>query len=149
MSLVDAVGGVNINVTDGFCDPRYKEYGIKGFNITPGRYHFDGEEALAYARVRKAAGESDFTRAARQQEVIARPPRPDRPRRAAGATRRKFLQGVGETIQHQHQAVRLIADYIDVASEVEREDVFRDVMTTRWSAAATTTGARSSCRAWA
>ena len=54
VSLVDAVGGVNINVTDGFCDPRYKEYGIKGFNITPGRYHMDGEEALAYARVRKA-----------------------------------------------------------------------------------------------
>ena len=40
--LVDSVGGVNINVTDGFCDPRYKEYGIKGFNITPGRYHMDG-----------------------------------------------------------------------------------------------------------
>ena len=53
--LVDSVGGVNINVTDGFCDPRYKEYGIKGFNITPGRYHMDGEAALAYARVRKAA----------------------------------------------------------------------------------------------
>ena len=71
VSLVDSVGGVNINVTDGFCDPRYKEYGIKGFNITPGRYHMDGEEALAYARIRKALGESDFTRAGRQQEVIA------------------------------------------------------------------------------
>ena len=45
--LVDSVGGVNLTVTDGFCDPRYKEYGIKGFNITPGRYHMDGEEALA------------------------------------------------------------------------------------------------------
>ena len=28
--LVDSVGGVNINVTDGFCDPRYKEYGYQG-----------------------------------------------------------------------------------------------------------------------
>ena len=38
VDLVDAVGGVNVNVTDGFCDSRYKEYGINGFNITPGRY---------------------------------------------------------------------------------------------------------------
>ena len=73
MYLVDAVGGVNMTVTDGFCDYRYKEYGIKGFNITPGRYHIDGEHALAYARVRKAAGESDFTAPARQQEVIGAP----------------------------------------------------------------------------
>ena len=50
VDLVDSVGGVNVNVTDGFCDPRYKEYGINGFNISPGRYHFDGEHALAYAR---------------------------------------------------------------------------------------------------
>ena len=44
---------------------------MNGFSISPGRYHFDGQHALAYARIRKAAGESDFTRAARQQEVIA------------------------------------------------------------------------------
>ena len=42
VSLVDAVGGINMTVTDGFCDYRYKEFGIQGFNITPGRYHFDG-----------------------------------------------------------------------------------------------------------
>ena len=69
--LVDSVGGVNINVTDGFCDPGYKEYGVKGFGVSPGRYHMNGDQALAYARIRNAVGESDFTRAARQQEVIA------------------------------------------------------------------------------
>src|SRR5947208_4524664 len=30
----------------------------------------NGNEALAYARIRKSVGESDFTRAARQQEVL-------------------------------------------------------------------------------
>ena len=35
-----------------------------------GRHHLNGHQALAYARVRKPAGESDFTRAARQQEVV-------------------------------------------------------------------------------
>ena len=30
----------------------------------------NGEQALAYARIRKSAGESDFTRAGRQQQVL-------------------------------------------------------------------------------
>jgi anionic cell wall polymer biosynthesis LytR-Cps2A-Psr (LCP) family protein len=34
-------------------------------------HHFDGDLALAYARSRKGAGESDFTRAARQQILLA------------------------------------------------------------------------------
>ena len=109
--LVDAVGGVNINVTDGFCDPRYKEYGIKGFNITPGRYHMDGEQALAYARVRKARGESDFTRAGRQQEVIAAL----RDRMVRGAfldNPSRFLRSIGQTITTNIKP-SFIADYID------------------------------------
>lgn len=71
MYLVDSVGGVTINVTDPFCDPRYKEYGIVGLGVSPGRHRMNGNQALAYARIWKAAGESDFTRAARQQELIA------------------------------------------------------------------------------
>ena len=110
VSLVDAVGGVNINVTDGFCDPRYKEYGIRGFNITPGRYHMDGEEALAYARVRKATGESDFTRAGRQQEVIAAL----RDKMVRGAfldNPSRFLRSIGQTITTNIRP-SFIADYI-------------------------------------
>jgi polyisoprenyl-teichoic acid--peptidoglycan teichoic acid transferase len=38
--------------------------------VTRGLHHFDGANALAYARIRKAEGESDFTRAERQQEVL-------------------------------------------------------------------------------
>ncbi len=123
--LVDSVGGVNLNVTDGFCDPRYKEYGIKGFNITPGRYHMDGEEALAYARVRKALGESDFTRAGRQQEVIGAL----RDRLVRGeflGNPSRFLKSLGQTITTNIKP-SLIADYLAVATQVKRDDVFRDV----------------------
>jgi LCP family protein required for cell wall assembly len=126
VSLVDAVGGINVNVTEGFCDYRYKEFGIQGFNITPGRYHFDGEHALAYARVRKAAGESDFTRAARQQEVIAAL----RDRIVKGGLLEnpgKFLKGVGQTITTNIKP-GYIADWIDIASAVGRKDTFRIVM---------------------
>jgi LCP family protein required for cell wall assembly len=126
VDLVDAVGGINVNVTDGFCDYRYKEYGIQGFNITPGRYHFDGEHALGYARIRKAAGESDFTRAARQQEVIAAL----RDRIVKGGLLEnpaKFLKGIGHTITTNIKP-GVIADWIDIASKVERSDTFRTVI---------------------
>ncbi|HYC07115.1 MAG TPA: LCP family protein [Candidatus Binatia bacterium] len=69
--VVDQLGGVDVNVAHSFCDPTYDQYGyLNGFSITAGRHHLNGLQALAYARVRKAAGESDFTRAARQQELL-------------------------------------------------------------------------------
>ena len=70
--VVDTLGGIDVDVADGFCDPTYDEYGFTaGFAISAGRHHLNGNQALAFARVRKAAGESDFTRAARQQEVLS------------------------------------------------------------------------------
>ena len=79
MYLVDSVGGVTVTVTDGFCDPGYKEYGISGFSISPGRYRFDGEQALAY-RVRKAAASPTSPGPPGEQEVI-------------GALRDKIVKG--------------------------------------------------------
>ncbi|HEY2888197.1 MAG TPA: LCP family protein, partial [Candidatus Limnocylindrales bacterium] len=49
--VVDAIGGVEVTVHDGFCTSIYREYGMNGFAVVPGRYHFNGDEALAYARV--------------------------------------------------------------------------------------------------
>jgi len=73
IKVIDAVGGVDIDVPRGFDDPAYDGYGlgkVKGFSITAGKHHLDGADALAYARVRKALGESDFTRQARQQQIL-------------------------------------------------------------------------------
>ena len=127
VALVDSVGGIDITVRKGFCDPRYDEYGIDGFGISPGRYHMNGFQALAYARVRKAAGESDFTRAARQQEVaaalkdrIVRGGLLDDPAR--------FFRSVGETVKTNVKP-SLIADYVGLASEIDRKDVYRAVVT--------------------
>lgn len=41
-----------------------------GFHLSAGVHQLDGQEALAYARSRKGAGDTDFTRAARQQELL-------------------------------------------------------------------------------
>jgi LCP family protein required for cell wall assembly len=70
VKIVDTMGGVDVNVARGFTDTEYGYGGRQGFSITAGRHHLDGLDALAYVRARKAAGESDFTRAARQQDVM-------------------------------------------------------------------------------
>ena len=72
-SAVDAVGGVDITVTRPVHDYGYRdEYNnLVGFHIEPGTYHMDGYTALAFARSRKGAGDNDYTRADRQQQVIA------------------------------------------------------------------------------
>jgi LCP family protein required for cell wall assembly len=72
IDMVDAVGGVDIDVKKAIDDPGYDGFGAgqRGWSITEGRHHLDGANALAYARSRKSAGESDFTRAGRQQQII-------------------------------------------------------------------------------
>ncbi len=72
ISMVDAVGGVDVTVPKAIDDPGYDGFGAdgRGWSITKGTHHLDGVNALAYARSRKSAGESDFTRAGRQQQII-------------------------------------------------------------------------------
>jgi polyisoprenyl-teichoic acid--peptidoglycan teichoic acid transferase len=70
-AMVDAVGGIDIVVKKALDDPHYPGLnGKRGWSVQPGPHHFDGTDALAYARIRKSTGESDLTRAARQQEVL-------------------------------------------------------------------------------
>jgi LCP family protein required for cell wall assembly len=72
VAMVDAVGGVDIQVTRPLSDPKYGAwFGVdRAWSIEPGLHHLDGANALAYARIRKSPGENDYTRAARQQDVL-------------------------------------------------------------------------------
>jgi LCP family protein required for cell wall assembly len=71
VTLVDALGGIDINVAKALNDPTYHGYGVHmGWSVSAGPHHFDGSDALAYARIRHPAGESDFTRQARQQALL-------------------------------------------------------------------------------
>lgn len=70
---VDSIGGVDVTVERAINDRTYREPGgrLVGFYLEPGRYHMNGTMALAYARSRKGVGDSDFTRADRQQQLLA------------------------------------------------------------------------------
>lgn len=71
---VDAVGGVDVNVTQRLYDPEYpcenNEARSCGLLILPGYQHMDGATALKYVRCRKGTCGNDFGRARRQQEVL-------------------------------------------------------------------------------
>jgi polyisoprenyl-teichoic acid--peptidoglycan teichoic acid transferase len=124
--VVNALGGIDVYVRDGFCDAGYNEYGINGFAITPGRYHFDGDEALGYARIRHALGESDFTRAGRQQELIVAA----RDRVVGGGFLHDpagFIEAMGQLVKTS-VAPSALAQYVDGASEITRDHVYRQVI---------------------
>lgn len=64
MSLVNALGGIDVQVTANL----YDECGGTWYRYSPGTYHMNGFTALCYVRMRKAS--SDFDRLRRQQEVF-------------------------------------------------------------------------------
>ncbi len=78
--MIDAVGGIDVNVPEGFAarypanddpaiDPNWK---VVQFNA--GEQHFDGERAIEYARARETIDDSqegsDFARSRRQRLII-------------------------------------------------------------------------------
>jgi LCP family protein required for cell wall assembly len=130
--IVDAVGGVDVNVSRGFHDPIYDRFGMtpaspRGWSIEAGPQHLDGVTALAYARSRFALGESDFSRAGRQQEVLVA--------LRASAMRGdnillrlpSLLDAVGDSVRTNLPRERLPA-LAALAAEIDAENVVRIVI---------------------
>lgn len=70
--IVDAIGGIQVNVDKPISDPLYpdtQERGYSPFYISAGLHTLDGKTALKYARSRETT--SDFDRSRRQQQVIS------------------------------------------------------------------------------
>ena len=70
--MVDLVGGVTVDNPRAINDPLYLwlEKQKPGFFLSAGVHTLDGRTALAYVRSRQGAGDSDFSRARRQQQVL-------------------------------------------------------------------------------
>ncbi len=68
--IVDAVGGVDIDVKQSIADYHYPvSKGVIGtFHMESGLQHMDGPTALQYARSRQST--SDFSRSERQQQIL-------------------------------------------------------------------------------
>jgi LCP family protein required for cell wall assembly len=69
--MIDTVGGVTIDNPKALNDPLYDWLdGTFGFRLSAGVHTLDGRWALAYVRSRQGAGDNDFNRARRQQQVL-------------------------------------------------------------------------------
>lgn len=69
VEIVDYIGGIEIDSDKSFVS--YSSYnGGSKINVKKGINHFNGEEALAYARERHAYSEGDFHRVQNQQQVL-------------------------------------------------------------------------------
>ncbi len=72
--IVDALGGIDIDVPKSLHDTRYPDprpgdpYAFKTIHFEPGWQHMDGQRALEYARSRMST--TDFDRAKRQQLIL-------------------------------------------------------------------------------
>ena len=74
VEIIDAVGGITVNVENAFTDYMYPLYsGYQTVSFDAGPQEMDGETALQYARSRHSMDNNegtDYARAARQQNVI-------------------------------------------------------------------------------
>ncbi|MGH0431186.1 LCP family protein [Bacillus hominis] len=68
--IVDAVGGVTVDVPFDFWERSDVDY-YKKIQFKQGQQNLNGEEALAYVRMRKQDPNGDYGRAARQRQVLA------------------------------------------------------------------------------
>ena len=77
IKLIDAMGGVNLIVTNPVMDDFYpadintdSPYGYYRVALLPGPVHLDGQHALQYVRSRHGDLRGDFARSERQQELL-------------------------------------------------------------------------------
>jgi LCP family protein required for cell wall assembly len=70
--MIDLVGGVTVDNPRAIDDPKYLwiDKAPPGFFLSAGVHTLDGRTALAYVRSRQGLGDSDFSRARRQQQVL-------------------------------------------------------------------------------
>ncbi len=125
--MIDIVGGVTVDNPRAINDPRYDWLdGRRGFTLSAGKHKLDGDTALAYVRSRQGVGDSDFSRARRQQQVLL-------------ALRNKLtspsmlpelpsiLDAAGDTVRTNFPSDR-VGEMIDLAQRVETDTVRQYVL---------------------
>jgi LCP family protein required for cell wall assembly len=125
--MIDLVGGVTVDNPRAINDPRYDWLdGRFGFTLSAGKHHLDGRTALAYVRSRQGVGDTDFSRARRQQQVLLalreQLTKPENLPQIPG-----LLDAAGDTIRTNFPSER-VGEMIDLAQRVDTSAVKQVVL---------------------
>lgn len=125
--MIDVVGGVTIDNPRAIDDPRYDWLdGTHGFRLAAGEHHLNGRTALAYVRSRQGLGDSDFTRARRQQQVLVAL----RTKLTSPSMLPKLpeiLNAAGDTVRTSFPSNR-IDDMLTLAAQIDNDTIFQVVL---------------------
>jgi LCP family protein required for cell wall assembly len=136
--LVDAFGGVHLNVTSPVDGPLYDEEtgGYEMVRIEAGDHVLDGGHALAYARARY--GSSDYARMGRQRCILAAMARDAEP--LGLLPRISRLLAAIENNMSTDLPVELLPELVRLAPRVETENIRVIGFDATWSAGRTSDG---------
>jgi LCP family protein required for cell wall assembly len=113
VGIVDALGGVTIDVPKAIVDPEYPHEGggteYVAFEV--GEQHLDGHRALAYARIRRGSG--DFARMHRQRCVL-------------GALADQV--GVFDILRGYDDFVEAVKSHVETDVPIDKLDDFVDIL---------------------
>jgi LCP family protein required for cell wall assembly len=125
--LIDLVGGVTIDNPKAINDPKYDWLdGRHGFTLSAGKHRLDGKTALAYVRSRQSAGDNDFNRARRQQQVLLAL-RKQLTTPEAVMRIPELTQAAGDTIRTNFPTDRL-GEFIDIAQRMNDDTLVQKVL---------------------
>ncbi|MBP7898395.1 LCP family protein [Candidatus Gracilibacteria bacterium] len=123
--IVDALGGVDVNIPEALYDPMYpkgENIGYEILSISAGQQHLDGETALKYARSRHST--SDFDRSTRQQIILYALKETAEQKGVLGDTGK--LQDIYDSLQKYIDtdlALREILTLGKIGSQIKRENI--------------------------
>jgi polyisoprenyl-teichoic acid--peptidoglycan teichoic acid transferase len=125
--LINAVGGVTVNNPKAINDPRYDWLdGTQGFTLEAGKVKLTGRTALAYVRSRQGIGDTDYTRAARQQQLLVAV----RSKLASPEmiTRLPEILGVAGDTVRTNLPTRRLDEFIGLARSVDSDQIEKYVL---------------------
>ncbi|PIR52775.1 hypothetical protein COU76_04480 [Candidatus Peregrinibacteria bacterium CG10_big_fil_rev_8_21_14_0_10_49_10] len=122
---VDALGGVDIVVPEDITDTEYPDenFGYETFTLEKGPQHLDGATALRYARSRHSS--SDFSRSARQQQLLEA-----MGEKARGSGKLKdpdFITQMMHTLSENVETTMSVRELIGLAGLLRKMDTHRVV----------------------
>jgi anionic cell wall polymer biosynthesis LytR-Cps2A-Psr (LCP) family protein len=100
--------------------------GTRGFFLPVGQHTLDGRNALAYVRSRFSAGDNDFNRSRRQQQVLlALREKLTRPEMLARIP--TLFELAGKTVRTNFPADR-VSEMVELAKQIDNDEVFTAVL---------------------